>query len=414
MKKSKSDLFFDKYIEDQAYLNRLDFPSASNFKESLEDISLEIEIFLEENKLQESKKQLLTNFQKNVKDQLRKIYKELKTDLSDDMKVSSELAYKTSSNAFKKIFDIDQIVSFSQIPKSAIAEFSNLNRSIRYFSSTGIRSFNTSNEIDKLFTNHSKKYRNAIKQSLETGLSTKEASRLFKKNSEKIDGLKNAHVETLTRTAIAESMSLAREKNEEENFSSVISGHMWITVFDTRTSVICASLGGRIAKKRSEFRVTPPAHPRCRSILMPITDFTDTKNLSQNSRVWDEKIYADKDRQLHTKFEKKDQRQINVENPGNKSKFTSFDGFLSQLPKDRQVQWLGPEKYKIYQTGKLGMSQLIDGSGKIRTVKELASLIGLKKEDLSEIKRRDIKAYKPEISKSAKKIIQERLAEQKK
>lgn len=52
----------------------------------------------------------------------------------------------------------------------------------------------------------------------------------------------------------------------------IFSGYQWDSVFDARTSLICASLHGRIFPKGST-PPGPPAHPNCRSVLIPI--FTD-------------------------------------------------------------------------------------------------------------------------------------------
>ena len=412
MPKNKDDILLDSYIESQGYINRFDFVAPDNFKRSLEQIQTDIEKTLREQSGKRTKRvERLKVIRKQIKEQLSIVYSDLDEDIKDELLNTSKVAYESANAAFKEGFNLTA-PSFAKLPIDAIATFTALEENIIFPVDGDTRLLNPKTELNKLFLNHSKQYTRAVRNSLAQGQGIKETVREFRKQVGKIDGFQNAYVETIMRTSVAETMAKTRKYTEDKNFSSVITGYQHITVFDTRTSKICSARAGMIRKKREDFDGVPPLHPRCRSILVPVTSFTDTKNIDTVARTWDETIYADRDKELHTRFKLASDKDVSVKVTDNRSKFSSFDEWFRRLPQDRQVQWLGPQKYKLYNTGKIGTRSLIDGSGRIRTVSELGRIAGLNKTELKEVRRRDIKAYQPKVTKSAQKVINEREAEQ--
>lgn len=72
-------------------------------------------------------------------------------------------------------------------------------------------------------------------------------------------------VEAVVRTSMTQAATTAREAFFEQN-ADIVEELRWTAVLDSRTSVICASLDGKVFKVGEGPR--PPAHPNCRSIMV--------------------------------------------------------------------------------------------------------------------------------------------------
>jgi len=342
-------------------------------------------------------RQKLETLYRQAKTEIQRLKTPFIKDLSGDMENTGKIAYDATAKGFSEGLDL-QALTFDQLPTSAIAMWTDLNADVSMWAYDEKRIFKPMKEITKAFAGYEKPFRVAIAQSLAEGKGIKATQSIFKSLVQST--LTNHAIRTIARTAIAESMSRARGYCEDRNFSDVITGYQWVTVLDGRASKYCAALAYTIQKKRSDFIYgEPPIHPNCRSIIVPITDFSDKENVRVRTRTWNEVQSIDGDKQKYTKFVLASDEVKNIKLPDQRTKFNAFDVWFKQLPQDRQVQWLGPQKYKIYKTGNLGMKQLVDGAGKIRTVKELAKLAGIDAEQLKEIRRNTIPAYHPKVTK---------------
>jgi len=395
MKKTPDDKILDRIVETQALLNRYEPASVENLTEALQGVVDAIARKLP--KATGTNRQKLQTLYKQARFELNKLKTPFINDLSGDMENTGKIAYDATAKGFSEGLDL-QALTFDQLPTSAIAMWTDLSTDISMWAYDEKRIFKPMKEITKAFAGHEKAFRAAITQSLAEGLGTKATQRRFKELT--LSKISNAGIRAIARTAIAESMTRARNYSYDNNFSDVITGYQWISTLDSRTTIICASQAGLIHKKRSDFLYgDPPLHFGCRSIIVPITDFSDKENIRVRTRTWDEVQSIDGDKQKYTKFVLASDEVKNIKLPDQRTKFNAFDVWFKQLPQDRQVQWLGPQKYKIYQTGNLGMKQLVDGAGKIRTVEELAKLAGIDAEQLKEIRRNTIPAYQPRVTK---------------
>ena len=401
--------FFNTYIRDQAFLQRFDFASAENYTNQLEEIRDYLESSLAASDTIQSQTRY-RNLIAQVDEELRPLYARLKTDLESDNRIASQFSYEITNKAFENAgVEIKQ--TFDAIPFDALKMLISItdNITLEGYEQTD-RKFKPSKEIDKLMRQHSKEYKKALRLSIAEGLGIDDTVKLFRELTEDTDNLKTHQVNALTRTTIAEAMQRTKEYTNEKNFSDVIEGYQWVTTLDNRTSKICASKAGQIKKKLEDFPIRPPAHINCRSQIVPFGEFDDPKTMNQRARTWQQKIVATDRGEIKSQFKLKTDKVMDIQVPKQSSKFTSFDVFFKQMSKQDQINWLGPQRYKMYQSGKLGMKQLLDGQGRIRTVKELANLIGIKKEGLQEIRRRDkqIKAKNPQISTRAASIQRKR------
>ena len=73
---------------------------------------------------------------------------------------------------------------------------------------------------------------------------------------------------TITRTALNHYSNAAHQAVWDAN-SDVISGLQWLSTLDSRVSEICQALDGTVFPIDDGER--PPAHPNCRSVMLPIT-----------------------------------------------------------------------------------------------------------------------------------------------
>jgi len=74
-------------------------------------------------------------------------------------------------------------------------------------------------------------------------------------------------IETLTRTAIVHAVNSGRQAVHMAN-AEHIKHVVWVSVLDTRTSEICRHLDG--TKYPVDSGLRPPAHPNCRSVVVPV------------------------------------------------------------------------------------------------------------------------------------------------
>lgn len=76
------------------------------------------------------------------------------------------------------------------------------------------------------------------------------------------------HARTVAHTAIQHLAHVARTETFKAN-EDILKGYRWVSTLDSRTSEICQSLDGRL------FEIgegpLPPAHPNCRSTVVPVT-----------------------------------------------------------------------------------------------------------------------------------------------
>lgn len=399
--------FFDSYIRDQAYLQRFDFASPENYIENLFEIRRLFESRLEAS-TEYQIKQRYAFLIAQVDEEFLRLYRTLKDELTEDMKTASRFSHDITNKAFESA-GIEIRERFDAIPFDALKMIISLTEDIKLQGYDQTRKFNPAQQIENLFQEHKKEYKKALRLAIAEGMGIDETVQFFRELTEDQDSIKTHQVKALTRTTIAEAMQRTKEYTNKQNFSDVIEGYQWVTTLDNRTSKICASRAGITKKKLEDFGIRPPAHINCRSQIVPFGEFDDPKTMQQRARLYDQKIVATNRGEIESQFKVKDDKVLNIQVPDQRSKFTSFDVFFKQMPKQEKINWLGPERYKLYQTGKLGMKQLMDGE-RIRSVKELANLLGLNAEEFKELKRRDksIKAEKPKISTRAQKIKQER------
>lgn len=123
--------------------------------------------------------------------------------------------------------------------------------------------------------------------------------------------------------------------------SDILAGEEYVATLDARTTIICASLDGKIYPVGVGPK--PPLHYRCRSIRVP---------------------------KLKPEYElKRDKKRSSTEGPV--SAGTSYEQFLRRQNKAFQEEMLGVERAKLFRDGKVALGGFVDKSGKVYTLEQL-------------------------------------------
>ncbi len=126
----------------------------------------------------------------------------------------------------------------------------------------------------------------------------------------------------------------------------------FVATLDSRTSKQCASLDGAVYKA-DEPHPTPPLHPNCRSIILPVTNKEGT---TIGKRPFNSKVG--------------DSGEIGVVDSN-----TTFKGWFDKQDAAFQKSWLGPSRYKLFKEGKYSLDKFVDPlTGQPFTLAELKKL----------------------------------------
>jgi len=188
------------------------------------------------------------------------------------------------------------------------------------------------------------------------------------------DGIMNPReraVEMRVRTSAQSILNDARMETYKKN-SDVLNGVQWQSVLDARTSEICIALSGQswdmegnpLPGTEQPFPGPPPAHPNCRSTLIPIVK--SIGDLLGDPSV-DEEVNAEVN-----KIPKATQASMDGQVAGT----LSYEDWLRTKPVGFQQEVLGAGKYKLWAAGKIQARDLIDQRGNPLTLAQLKALDG--------------------------------------
>lgn len=177
--------------------------------------------------------------------------------------------------------------------------------------------------------------------------------------------------EAVIRTAVNHVANRVRDEIFKEN-EWLLSGVRWVSTLDTRTTPICRSRDGKIYPVDSGPR--PPAHFRCRSIIVGIT------------KSWQELsgVETPEGDSLDDRFREElrargfTQEQINTElrnarasMDGTVPEDLTYNEWLKKQPASVQDEVLGPTRAKLFRQGKLNVDNFVDDNGRVYTLEEL-------------------------------------------
>jgi hypothetical protein len=175
----------------------------------------------------------------------------------------------------------------------------------------------------------------------------------------------------LIRTSVQSVANASRLSLYEDNLD-VIKGVQALVTLDERTTPLCRGRSGfswslpdgdPLEGTPIPFPGPPPWHFQCRSTLIPVL------------RSWEElsggrsKISTRRFNDLESKIAPRMQSSMDGQVAGN----LTYEDWLSKQSKERQLEVLGPNRYKLWADGKLGLTDMVDQTGRSLTLDELRS-----------------------------------------
>lgn len=153
----------------------------------------------------------------------------------------------------------------------------------------------------------------------------------------------------VVRTSVNAVANQAKSLVYAEN-ADVLQAVMWKATLDSRTSLICASRDG--TQYPLDKHPTPPAHPNCRSVLVPI--IKSLEELGLGNRRLPVGTRASMDGQVPADM--------------------NFDQWLRKQPKDFVEDYLGPSRAKLYYQNKLTLDKFVNDEGRTLTLEQLDAI----------------------------------------
>ena len=152
-----------------------------------------------------------------------------------------------------------------------------------------------------------------------------------------IENTFRARINAITDTYLSETMRTAREF-VEDNVPLIFKPQyfMWVSILDSRTTFYCASQSNTVRRSRIGWVLLPPAHWKCRSNIVAVTDPARVEELRARAGI---------------------------------------DNWLESQPDEFVKDYLGVKRYDLYKAGKIQGKDLVNAlTGRRRTVDELSRL----------------------------------------
>jgi len=201
-----------------------------------------------------------------------------------------------------------------------------------------------------------------IKNVVKTGMAANLAVNKIAKNVGDSIDLPSAQLKTLSRTAITETSSDISNATYKLN-EDVLDGYQYVATLDSRTSLICGRLDGKVFRLDDKRGVRPPQHFNCRSTTVPIVksyeDIRDTKS----PRISKRRLQ---------RISKSKRASFNGQVPSE----TNFPKFLSEQDDSFKLAVLGNKRrVEIFNTGKLKFTQFSTKTGQLVSISRLEELL---------------------------------------
>ena len=178
------------------------------------------------------------------------------------------------------------------------------------------------------------------------------------------------HARTLVRTAVQSVSNTVLEETYQENVD-VLKGRQALVTLDNRTSDICIARSGASwdfqgkplpeSSVQEPFPGEPPWHPNCRTILLPIT------------KSWEELLEESGTRFKKTLNTVPDSSRASMDGQIS-GQIRTFEDWLKLKGDAAAEKILGRGRFELWKKKKINLAQLIDQSGKPRTLEQLKDL----------------------------------------
>ena len=186
-------------------------------------------------------------------------------------------------------------------------------------------------------------------------------NKIAKNVGDSID-LPSAQLKTLSRTAITETSSNVSNATYKLN-EDVIDGYQYVATLDSRTSMICGRLDGKVFRLDDSRGVRPPQHFNCRSTTVPVVKSYEDISNTKSSRISKRRL-----KRLSGSKRASFNGQVASE--------TDYAKFLSEQDNNFKLTVLGNKRrVEIFNTGKLKFTQFSTRDGELVSVSRLEELL---------------------------------------
>ena len=166
---------------------------------------------------------------------------------------------------------------------------------------------------------------------------------------------------TLIRTAITETSAFVANETYKLN-DDVVKGYQYVATLDSRTSLICGRLDGKIYALDSKSAPKPPQHFNCRSTTVPVIKSADQLLSTKNNRLQKRKL---------NRLSPTRRASMNGQVPAR----LNYSDWLTKQNNDIKLTILGSQKrVNIFNTGKLKLTQFSNREGKLLSLEKLEQL----------------------------------------
>ena len=240
-----------------------------------------------------------------------------------------------------------------------------------------------SEQIASISLTQQRRIKDVVKKGMIDNLAV---NKIAKNVGDSID-LPGAQLKTLSRTAITETSSNVSSATYKLN-EDVIDGYQYVATLDSRTSMICGRLDGKVFRLDDSRGVRPPQHFNCRSTTVPIVkSYEDIAN-TKSSRISKRRL-----KRLSGSKRASFNGQVASE--------TNYAKFLSEQDDNFKLTVLGNKRrVEIFNTGKLKFTQFSTRDGELVSIGRLEELLnGVKVKPIKRVVKKTI------IKKSTTKVV---------
>jgi hypothetical protein len=206
---------------------------------------------------------------------------------------------------------------------------------------------------------------NLVKAGYVNNATVQQTARTIKQFS---DGLARQQAEALARTGLRHYTEAAREAMAQDNLD-IIEKRYYLSVFDNRRTVTCASLHGRTWDINDDSYVRLPAHFGCRSVYLYLL-----KGQSQPGgdmpAIGSGKNYPE-DADKKPKYRGRASTKAGIFQPEQIKANSGVDSWLRKQDRAFVIDNLGAARAKLFLDGGLPINRMADAWGKPLTLAEL-------------------------------------------
>lgn len=274
----------------------------------------------------------------------RKTYRKIYRDGITELKALANTSSKFHNNTLKE--------SLGKVYRSKV--YTGLKVNDLIINSAGTYS----QQIASISLSQQRRIKDVVKKGMTENLAV---NKIAKNVGDSID-LPSAQLKTLSRTAITETSSDISNATYKLN-EDVLDGYQYVATLDSRTSLICGRLDGKVFRLDDKRGVRPPQHFNCRSTTVPIVksyeDIRDTKS----PRISKRRLQ---------RISKSKRASFNGQVPSE----TNFPKFLSEQDDSFKLAVLGNKRrVEIFNTGKLKFTQFSTKTGQLVSINKLEELL---------------------------------------